>query len=192
MRSPHYLGATSSGSELDSGREPNHGPESWRVVRTALITLLSALTVCAMPSSAGGGGVCEIEGTEGRDVLRGTPSSDVICGLGGNDIIRGLDGPDWLIGGKGRDRIIGGDGEDQIQGGQHRDYLAGRRGRDLLEGENRIDRHLGGRGRDCIDASEQDHQGGDVIYGGPNDDRVIADPGDVVRSADEVRRCSSF
>jgi Ca2+-binding RTX toxin-like protein len=154
------------------------------------VIVIALLVVALIPHSAPdslGGGVCEIEGTSGRDRLRGTPSNDVICGFRGRDHILGLGGHDWLRGGLDADVIIGGRGDDQLIGGNGRDRLRGKRGWDYLKGERDRDVHSGGPGPDCLNAV--DGHLGDVLRGGPDDDYGSWDAGDRAVSTIRSEAC---
>lgn len=99
-----------------------------------------------------------IVGTNKADYLAGGGHDDVILGRGGNDTILGGAGDDLLEGGAGNDVITGGPGADRI---------------------------FGGPGSDTIYAADGEK---DVVDCGPGDDRVIADPYDVVKNCEVVTR----
>jgi metallophosphoesterase (TIGR03767 family) len=112
---------------------------------------------------AGGGpqpaGACgdAVFGTPGSDRLIGTGVGDRLLGLRGADRLFGLRGDDCLFGGRGADRLNGGPGMDVIKGGPDGDRIEASDG-------------------------EPDH-----IKCGPGQDRVHADPSDVLRNCELVR-----
>jgi dipeptidyl aminopeptidase/acylaminoacyl peptidase len=67
--------------------------------------------------------ICDVNGTDGDDVLTGTPGDDLICALRGDDRIRAGAGNDTILGGDGNDRIHGGDGSDRLFGAAGNDRL---------------------------------------------------------------------
>jgi ELWxxDGT repeat protein len=136
---------------------------------------------------------CTITGTSGRDVIRGTDGRDVICARGGNDDVRGRGGDDVLFLGRGRDYLDGGGGDDRIHAGPGWDWGDGGRGDDrvflqagpdkIVYGSQGADLLVGGRGDDgCLHVAYDGP--GDRVLGGSGRDNFNADPGDVIRSAE--------
>ena len=126
------------------------------------------------------GRVATIVGTAGDDVLQGTPGGDVIVGLGGRDALFGNEGNDVICGGDNPERVDsegyptseyvdGGPGEDRLLGGPGRDDVISGRGDDVLYGGPGPDALIGVN-RD----GDQDHGGFDRMYGGADDDRLLA------------------
>lgn len=97
--------------------------------------------------------------------LVGTAKANYLPGGGGDDVLLGLGGPDTLMGGAGDDRLDGGTGNDYLDGGKGRDRLAG------------------GGGSDTIVAADGAI---DQISCGAGNDRVLADPTDVISPDCEV------
>ncbi len=115
-------------------------------------------------------------GSGGIDNIRGGPGDDLLFGQAANDQLQGLNGDDLLFGGPDADRLEGGAGDDQLFGGSGRevawttpskpanpqyqpdslyggagdDLLVGEAGRDLLDGGAGNDHLLGGSGRDTF------------------------------------------
>jgi hypothetical protein len=118
--------------------------------------------------------VCNIQGTNGNDVLRGTSKPELICGRLGNDRIYAGGGNDNIYAGGGNDAIYGGGGADFIEAGLGSDYLNGGPGDDHLEGGGSNDR--------IVDTGS--HSGSDVIKGEEGADVIIADDG--VRGNDNI------
>lgn len=71
-----------------------------------------------------------INGGNGKDVIKGSALKDKIYGKGGGDKLYGLGGDDILYGGTGNDKIYGGDGNDTLFSGSGLDYLYGNDGND--------------------------------------------------------------
>jgi Ca2+-binding RTX toxin-like protein len=122
-----------------------------RPFRAASIALAALLAVAA-PAYA-----VTLTGTAGDDVLTGTEGDDRIDARAGDDTLNGLGGHDLLYGEFGDDTLDGGDGPDNLGGGT---------GADLLKG---------GYGPDRLNVSD-----GDVAYGGPQHDYVVARNGTFV------------
>ena len=87
-------------------------------------------------------GIAEINGGEGRDIIRGSSRSDTINGGAGHDQLYGGTGRDVLNGGAdsdflygeiGRDTLNGGAGNDILNGGKAKDILTGGEGFDIFE-----------------------------------------------------------
>ena len=97
-----------------------------------------------------------IEGTDGRDVLRGTQQNDSIQGKNGNDIITGLGHNDSLVGGAGDDIITGNSGNDTLIGGDGSDRLVGNQGDDILQGDAGDNSYVGGGGADIFAVADID------------------------------------
>ena len=71
-----------------------------------------------LASGSNGGGMSELFGTDGADILIGSANADMIFGLAGNDTLLGGEGSDVLFGGDGDDTLIsGGDGDEILFGG---------------------------------------------------------------------------
>jgi Ca2+-binding RTX toxin-like protein len=114
-------------------------------------------------------------GTDGPDRITGTPFSDPIYSGKGDDTVVGLAGSDCISAGPGNDSVKAGPGNDRIDGGTGADRISGGPGRD------RIFAHAG---NDIIDASDRAH---DTVDCGFGHDRVVASPGDKLRSCEHVR-----
>jgi Ca2+-binding RTX toxin-like protein len=117
-------------------------------------------------------------GTGGADTMYGTDDDvgygDWIVGREGNDRIYGLGGDDTdraahgggLFGGRGEDLVRGGDGHDEVSGGGGSDSLYGGRGEDFVYGDGTF---------------ETNASAGDLLVGGPGDDKLQARDGQKVR-----------
>lgn len=123
---------------------------------------------------------CDIEGTDGRDVLEGTAASERICGLGGNDTIRGGGGNDVILGAAGRDDLRGGGGDDVIRGAADRDNVFGGGGRDRLFGGGGADVVKGHGDNDAL----RGNLGNDTLTGGRGRDGCVGG-----RGRDRLRSC---
>lgn len=88
-----------------------------------------------------------------------------LAGGGHDDVIKGRGGNDTVLGGGGDDRLYGG------------------RGNDVITGGSGTDRIWGGPGSDTIYAADGER---DYVDCGAGNDRVVADPVDVVASNCEV------
>ena len=134
---------------------------------------------------------CTITGTRKDDRLRGTVHADVICARGGDRIIGGP-GQDLTAAGPGDDVVRGGGGSDFDQDGQAgNDRVFGGVGRDDVRGGPGRDRIVGGRGSDtCLSAL--DGSPGDVVFGGPGNDRGDRDAGDDLHSVEQVTQNVCF
>ncbi|MEZ4320804.1 MAG: calcium-binding protein [Myxococcota bacterium] len=133
----------------------------------------------------GDGGVDNIAGFAGDDVIYGGSEADTlnggtgedwIYGEGGNDTIYGGGDDDHLYGGTNIDTIRGEGGDDWIWGGPHNDLLYGDAGHDWIFGQNGVDELRGGIGDDHLHAGNGDEtvilgeDGHDVLYGGRGSD----------------------
>lgn len=115
----------------------------------------------------GSGGVDDIRGGSGHDLLFGQAANDHLRGLEGDDLLFGGPDADRLEGGAGDDQLFGGSGRevtwatpsepvdpqrqfDSLYGGPGDDLLVGEAGRDLLDGGTGDDRLFGGSGRDTF------------------------------------------
>jgi Tol biopolymer transport system component len=97
--------------------------------------------------------------------------------------IVGTKGSDYLAGSGGSDRIYGLAGNDTLLGGNGNDYLDGGAGNDVIDGGKGIDHIYGGPGSDTILAGDGTK---DYIDCGTGNDRVVADPIDVLTSCESV------
>jgi hypothetical protein len=169
--------------------------------RVVSLGSLVVLVLAAMPASRASdasavrrGPACTITGTNRDDDLRGTPGPDVICALRGADQIEARGGDDLILAGAGSDLVEAGFGDDLVRGqkgrdillaGEGRDRVIGGPGRDDVRGELGRDRIVGGPGGDvCLSA--MDGHAGDRVVGGEGDDTADRDPGDHLRSVEEV------
>jgi hypothetical protein len=84
------------------------------------------------------GGIVNVVGTPGRDVLRLGSRADSVLGLGGNDLLSGGGGNDRLCGGAGDDTLVGGAGADVLDGGSGGDTCNGGPGSDHAFGCQRL------------------------------------------------------
>ena len=162
---------------------------------------------CASPEDDSETDGCDINGTQGNNVLVGTGAGEIICGRGGNDTISGRGGADDIRGGFGLDRVSAGSGRDRVTGGSGADVLNGEDGRDTLLGEGGADTLRGGAGNDRLrggngpdrlrGGSDNDvlrggrgrdslkgGRGNDFLDGGPRADTCLGGPG-----VDTRRRC---
>ncbi|MGP9803516.1 calcium-binding protein [Paracoccus sp. NSM] len=80
------------------------------------------------------GGIPNIQGGAGSDVLMGNAATNILLGGGGNDRLFGRLGADRLEGNQGNDLLDGGLGNDTLLGGLGSDTLIGGRGTDVLTG----------------------------------------------------------
>jgi hypothetical protein len=146
-----------------------------------------------------GGGIVELRGGRGDDLVLGSPGGDLLVGGAGDDALGGRDGDDRLDGGSGDDRLDGGAGRDTVSyqsrtapvdvdlaagaGGAsgERDLLGGvedavgGRGADRLAGDAGPNALLGGEGRarDAIAGrGGNDVLIGHTVAGGPGDDAL--------------------
>ncbi|MPZ70457.1 MAG: hypothetical protein GEU71_13160 [Actinobacteria bacterium] len=117
---------------------------------------------------------CDIEGTNGDDVLNGTGAAERICGFGGNDVIHGRGGGDHVYGGLGSDAIFGNGGPDVIRGGRGNDEFYGGAGADSIYGDQANDRLLAHFGPDYIEGDG----GNDTIYAGDGNNTTYTGSGD--------------
>jgi len=101
---------------------------------------------------------------KGRRIV-GTARADYIPGGGGDDVLSGLGGPDTLLGGRGDDTIKGGAGNDYIDAGP---------------GVDKVD---AGDGSDTLVLADGEI---DTVECGEGNDRVLADPSDVLSGCEAV------
>lgn len=87
------------------------------------------------------------DGADYIEYLYGQAGDDVLLGLDDRDFLSGGAGDDLLDGGDSSDRLLGGDGDDELVGGNGGDYLC-----------------------DSTGAVTCATSGGNVFYGGGNDD----------------------
>ena len=117
------------------------------LVRAALwVPALAAVVVWLQPAGAVTQGRCTLSGTSGSDRLVGTAKPDVICAAAGHDTIAARGGNDVIYGGSGNDVIYPGSGADRV---------------------------FAGSGADLIFSHDSRR---DLVDGGPDADRVLADP----------------
>lgn len=125
-----------------------------------------------------GSGNDEVQGNNGRNVLRGMDGDDRLIGAGGKDKLQGGRGNDDLDGGNKADKLFGRAGTDTLEGGNGNDLLKGNGGNDLIEGGNGRDKLIGGAGNDTLDGGT----GNDVLIGrGGTDVFVFSGGRDTVR-----------
>lgn len=158
--------------------------------RTALVIILVAATLTALPAAAApsecNGMVATIVGTSGPDLLIGTDGPDVIAGGAGNDEIRGKEGDDVICGGQGNDLIFGGRGDDLIFGGKGTDDIEGRGGNDVIRGGSNADVIDGGEGDDVLRGGD----GADEIWGRRGNDTIRGGDGmDTARGGEDADTC---
>lgn len=115
---------------------------------------------------------CDVEGTDGPDVLGGTAGDDLICGFGGDDDIEGGGGNDTILGGPGADKLRGDDGKDRVFGGSGADRVEGGAGDDTLFGCGDDDQLYGEAGNDSIVGANPDSDVGVLIELGVDLDPV--------------------
>ncbi len=152
-----------------------------------------------------------VAGTSGADVIAVTGGLHQVIGGGGNDImcadalgstLLGGDGNDILVGGPGADRLAGGNGNDTLLGGGSADTLIGGNGTDTVSYADHavpVTASIDGRSdsgaaseHDLIDMSVENLVGGpnndiltgdaarNVLVGGAGNDRLIAAAGNDV------------
>lgn len=143
-------------------------------------------------TSIGSSSSDEINGWDGRDLVKAAGGNDVIntgngrdkiFGGRGNDIIDGGADKDKIIAGKGRDKVFGGEGDDLLKGGQGNDLLFGGAGDDVVKGQAGDDILVGGAGNDKLFGGNgsdvfrfiEDDFGQDMIKGGFSigEDRIV-------------------
>lgn len=105
--------------------------------------------------------------------LTGGSGNDAIHDTAGSDTLSGGRGDDTLISAMGDDTLLGGDGNDTLKTELSATALLdGGRGNDLLQSAAAgvyVDTLLGGAGSDTLSG-----EGGDVLFGGDDDDRLEA------------------
>jgi hypothetical protein len=123
-----------------------------------------SVTIASLSITATGVGSgpapCTIFGTFGNDTIQGTLGPDVICARTGHDTATGRAGDDIVRGGTGNDTLVAGNGAD---------VLVGQEGKDVLRSTDGVG-------------------GNDTLYGGPNKDACIVDPGDRTCGCEHVTR----
>jgi Ca2+-binding RTX toxin-like protein len=136
--------------------------------------LVLSLDGVANDGAAGEGDqIIEIErvfGGSGDDSILGSDEDDALHGFGGSDTLRGAGGHDELEGDQGQSED---DDNDYLEGGRGNDMLIAGLGRNTL---------FGNAGRDAISARGY---GDDLVDGGPDRDRGLVDPTDVVISLED-------
>jgi serralysin len=154
--------------------------------RIALVCTVMAIGVLLL-----GGGVAiakQIQGDAKNNRLVGTERRDFIYGFGGDDTINGKGDDDELYGSQGRDGISGNDGVDEVYGGSANDRVRGGDGNDEVYGGSGTDNLSGGKGFDYLSGGVNsdtilsvDGRANDTVSCGTgDDDRVLADEGDLV------------
>jgi len=106
----------------------------------------------------------------------------------GDSPVFGTSGGDLVLGNDESDVILGQSGDDRLKGGAHQDYVEGGPGRDWIEGNDDADDLVGGsstvQGSDADQlAARGQPDGGDVIWGGGDDDVATGDNALVTRVA---------
>jgi Ca2+-binding RTX toxin-like protein len=167
---------------------------SYRIYRRGVRADLAAGSATARGERDRLRSIENVEGGDGRDVLRGTAGPNVMQGLEGNDVLDGRGGDDLLEGTEGsrfkgrpdRDLLRGGPGRDRLFGDAGPDRLFGGPGGDLLTGGSGPDRFGAGPGPDRVDAADGRAETADC---GAGRDRLVADRRDrPVRCEVERRR----
>jgi Ca2+-binding RTX toxin-like protein len=105
-------------------------------------------------------GLTPVAGTSGDDEMWGGGGQDVMYGQGGNDRAKGNDGEDYVEGGQGIDWVEGNLGDDDLTGGSSTP--------------------LSGSG----ESTSGQPDAADAVFGGPGDDVITGDNGQVLRPAD--------
>jgi hypothetical protein len=136
------------------------------------------------------GGLVDVHGGGGGDLLRGSSDSDRLFGDAGNDTVRGGRDDDRLTGGAGRDRVFGGTGDDDLIDGETdaqaaRDVYQGGRSRDAA-GPDRGDELSYARRRRALrmdlgrrrTSTEDRIRGMESLVGGRGGDRLTGDGDD--------------
>jgi RTX calcium-binding nonapeptide repeat (4 copies)/Bacterial Ig domain/PA domain len=101
-------------------------------------------------------------GNAGRDRMSGHGHADRLSGNGGRDRIAGNAGRDRLFGNQGNDRLLGGGGPDRLRGGGGSNSYSAGGGHDRVDARNgQRDRVRCGRGRDRVQADQNDRVAGD-------------------------------
>ncbi|MFI0849349.1 beta strand repeat-containing protein [Mesorhizobium sp. IMUNJ 23232] len=138
-----------------------------------------------------GGGNDTIFGRDTADILRGEDGDDTIHGRGGDDTIEGGFNGDTIFGEDGNDTIFamtqalpddsgvsdtisGGNGDDTITGSAAGDTIGGDADNDRLDGGGGADNLQGGAGLDTFVYNTGEAVSGEIIDGGADDDRVLA------------------
>ena len=122
----------------------------------------------------GNGGVDNLEGANGDDLIFGNAGVGLLSGGPGNDVLVGDDSMDSIHGGEGNDTILGGNGWNFLYGGDGNDSLTGGLSWDTIHGDDGNDTIKGGLGNDNLHGGDDN----DSIFGGPGADDIYGGPGD--------------
>lgn len=121
------------------------------------------------------GGMNEVRGGVGNDLLSGTQGDDKI--FGANPDIPNADGNDTIFAGSGNDEVHGLAGNDAMQLGDGNDKGFGGTGNDSINAGAGSDEMFGGDGNDWMTGGEGDGVR-DYAAGGEGDDVYVWAPGD--------------
>lgn len=153
----------------------------------------------SLPSITLSGGLLQVIGTSGSDVIQVTKSGDQIrvqisstgetqsfnsslitgldirCGSGDDrvSVVSSITADAVVRGSGGNDVLVGGSGDDNLAGGSGRDTLRGRGGDDILNGHDDDDICDGGTGNDHCHGG----RGNDDLRGGDGDDSLNGNSG---------------
>jgi len=105
-----------------------------------------------------------VDGTGGVDNINGNGGCDILIGEGLNDNLNGGDGNNRLYGGSGDDNMTADSGNDLLDGGSGNDNMSANGGNNIL---------FGGSGNDNMTAGS----GNDVMIGGSGNDHITANDG---------------
>ena len=146
--------------------------------QTVTPTLAKVAPAGGVPNMVGSEGPDVITGTEGNDTIDGLGGADRINGGAGNDVIRGGAGGDDLDGSFGNDQLFGGPGDDRIYDNEGASAsLDGGSGNDWLSIANQSGTSfqlIGGDGDDFIEV-EVGASGTCGVDAGAGQDRVVLD-----------------
>jgi Ca2+-binding RTX toxin-like protein len=140
-----------------------------------------------------GGGVNQVNGSAGNDIIRGETGVDVFNGGAGNDRLTAGSGDSFMNGGDGNDIFVGGPGIDVVQGGAGGDYVRSDGGNDMIFGNAGNDGLSGDGGDDVIDGgpgndSIQGGEANDSLVGGTGRDTIAGNGGDdTIDTVDDAR-----
>jgi hypothetical protein len=150
------------------------------------------------------GGIENVTGSAGPDVLTGNgaanrigggPGDDTISGAGGNDELTGDAGTDTVNGDSGNDSLFGGSdysgdsAPNTLSGGTGRDELIGGHWKDTMDGGPGVDWFLGQGGHDVYAARDGEFDW--VECGSRNRSQVLVDVRDFVYGCGRVERTAS-
>jgi len=124
----------------------------------------------------GGAGIDDLRGGADDDRIYGGEDGDTLAGGPGADLLFGEAGDDVITGDAGDDQLDGGDGVDNLSGGGGEDFLfAGTGVGNILSGGDDDDLIVGSDEGALTDPDFDDTvYFGDVIDGGPGNDRILA------------------